>query len=26
MPFVRCKPENRTFGVPAVADTDLVIG
>jgi len=26
MPFVRCKPENRTFGVPAVADTDLAIG
>ena len=21
MPFVRCKPENRPFGVPAVADT-----
>ena len=26
MPFVRCKPENRPFGVPAVANTDLVIG
>ena len=26
MPFVRCKPENRTFGVPAVAHTDLAIG
>jgi hypothetical protein len=26
MPFVRCKPENRPFGVPAVANTDLAIG
>ena len=26
LPFVRCKPENRPFGVPAVANTDLVIG
>jgi len=26
VPFVRCKPENRPFGVPAVANTDLVTG
>jgi hypothetical protein len=26
MPFVRREPEKRTFGVPAVADTDLAPG
>src|SRR5260370_16629732 len=26
MPFVRCKSEHRTFGVPAVADADLTLG
>jgi len=26
MPFVRRKPENRPFGVPAIANTDLVTG
>jgi hypothetical protein len=26
VPFVRCKSENQSFGVPAVADTDLAIG
>ena|SRR6266851_1777081 len=26
MPFVRCKSENRSFGVPAVANTDPAIG
>ena len=26
MPFVRCKPENRPSGVPAVAYTDLATG
>jgi hypothetical protein len=26
MPFVRCKSENRPFGIPAVTDTDLTIG
>lgn len=26
MPFVRREPENRPFGVPAVAYTDLAIG
>jgi hypothetical protein len=25
VPFGRCKSENRTFGVPAVANTDLAI-
>jgi len=26
MPFVRCKPEHRPFGIPAIADADLAIG
>lgn len=26
VPFIWCKSENRSFGVPAVADTDLVAG
>ena len=26
MPFVRCKSENRAFGVPAVADTNPALG
>ena len=26
MPFVRCKSENRPFGIPAVTDTDLATG
>ena len=26
VPFVRSEPEDGTIGVPAVADTDLVIG
>jgi hypothetical protein len=26
MPFVRCKSENRSFGVPAVANADLTVG
>jgi hypothetical protein len=26
MPFVRCKPENRPLGVPAVANADSAIG
>jgi hypothetical protein len=25
MPFGRCKPENRAYGVSAVTDTDLAI-
>jgi hypothetical protein len=26
MPFVRCKPQDRSFGLPAVANADAAIG
>jgi hypothetical protein len=26
MPFIRGKSENRSFGVPAVTDADLIVG